>query len=209
MNNLLLSNTLDATTILVCLFITARVCFVYPKVLSLRILVLGLALGTITLTAIADLVSTNVASAAAHLEWFLYIGQMAAFLYILLSLVNDSEAYLHRLVRSQVLVAILLVCLLLFSFTLPPFPGNIIREILGMARFVACIGIGFYYIFGLMKRQTRFSLLMAVSFLALAIGYQMDVQQYFVPLYTELFDSAGDISRLLGFLALLGAILVG
>jgi len=209
MENLLLSNILDVATVIVCLCITARACFVYPKVLSLRILVLGFSLGIILLTAVVDLASTNIENISAHIDWFLYLGQMTAFACILLSLANDAEEYLRRLVGGQVFASILLLCLLLFSFTLPDFPGGIFRGIVGGARFLACIGIAFYYIVGFMKRQTRFSGLMSASFLFLAIGYLMDTQQYFVPLYATFFDGAGDVCRLIGFLALLGAVVVG
>lgn len=206
MNDLLLSNILDVITILVCLFITARVCFVYPKVLSLRLLVLGLSMGIITITAGVDLISTNITNITAHTDWFLYIGQAVAFLCILLSLTTDSDIYLQNLVRIQIFASILLLCLLLFSFTLSDLP-DIVRDIVGSTRFIICVGISFYYISGFMKRQTRFSFLMAASFLALAIGYLMDLQQYLVPLYAEPFDAVGDICRLLGFLSLLGAVL--
>lgn len=209
MENLFLSNILDAAIIVTCLCIVARACFVYPKVLSLRILVLGFSLGIILLTAAVDLVSTNMEEIATHTDWFLYVGSLTGFLCILLSLVNDSEEYLRRLLGGQVFATVLLLCILLFSFALPIFPGGILRGILGGTRFLVCISISFYYISGFMKRQTRFGLLMSSSFLLLAIGYLMDTQQYFVPLYAGFFDGTGDICRLFGFLALLGAVLIG
>lgn len=207
MNGLLLSNLLDVTTILVCLFITVRVCFVYPKILSLRLLVLGLSMGIVTITAGVDLMSSNTTTIATHTDWFLYIGQAVAFLCILLSMTSDSDVYLQNLMRIQVFASILLLCLLLFSFALPEIPGAITRNIIGAPRFIICLGISFYYISGFMKRQTRFSFLMSASFLALAIGYLLDLQQYLIPLYAEPFDAVGDICRLLGFLLLLGAVL--
>jgi len=209
MENLLLSNILDIAIIITCVCIVARACFVYPKVLSLRILVLAFSLSIILLTAVVDLVSTNMEEVATHTDWFLYIGSLIAFACILLSLANDSEEHLRRLVGGQVFASILLLCLLLFSFTLPAFPEGIVRGILGGTRFLVCISIGFYYIAGWMKRQTRFGLLMSASFLLLAIGYLMDTQQYFVPLYAAFFDGTGDVSRLFGFLALLGGVLIG
>jgi hypothetical protein len=209
MNNLLLSNILDVTTTFVCLFIVVRVCLVYPTVRSPRLLALGISMGIITITAIVDLIASNDTALAAHIDWFLYIGQAVALLFILLSMTSGSDSYLQKLILFQAFASILLVCLLLLSFALPDLPDVVTREIIGSTRFILCIGICFYYISGFVQKQTRFGFLMSACFLFLSIGFLMDLQQYLVPHYAELFDALGDIGRLFGFLALLGAVLAG
>jgi len=209
MDRLLLSNMLDVITALVCLFITIRVFLVYPNVRSPRLLVLGLSMGILTLGAIADLVSSNLASLEAHTDWFLYLGETAALLCILLSLVSDANAYLERLIRVQVFATVLLVGLLLISIVLPDIPNVGVREIVGSTRYIVCTGISFFYITGFMKKQSRFGILMALCFLLLAAGYLMDMQQYIMPVREALFDSVGDFSRLAGWLTLLIAVLIG
>jgi hypothetical protein len=208
MNNLFLSNILDVTMLAICIFIVVRVFYVYPTVRSQRILILGLSMGIITFTAIADLISSNIASAA-HVEWFLYFGQTIALLFIFLSLPRDSESYLQKVILIQTFASILLICLALLSFVLPDIPNNLTRDILGSIRFLICIGICFYYISGLLQKQSRFGLLMFSCFLLLGIGFLLDVQQYLAPQHAELFDALGDIGRLLGFLSLLGAVVIG
>ncbi len=208
MNNLFLSNILDVTMLAICIFIAVRVFYVYPTVRSQRILILGLSMGIITFTAIADLISSNLPSAA-HVEWFLYFGQAIALLFIFLSLPRDSEGYLQKVILIQTFASILLICLALLSFVLPDIPNDLTREILGSIRFLICIGICFYYISGFLQKQSRFGLLMFLCFLLLGIGFLLDVQQYLAPQHAELFDALGDIGRLLGFLSLLAAVVIG
>ncbi len=208
MNNLFLSNILDVTMLAICIFIAVRVFYVYPTVRSQRILILGLSMGIITFTAIADLISSNLPSAT-HVEWFLYFGQAIALLFIFLSLPRDSEGYLQKVILIQTFASILLICLALLSFVLPDIPNDLIREILGSIRFLICIGICFYYISGFLQKQSRFGLLMFLCFLLLGIGFLLDVQQYLAPQHAELFDALGDIGRLLGFLSLLAAVVIG
>ncbi len=208
MNNLFLSNILDVTMLAICIFIAVRVFYVYPTVRSQRILILGLSMGIITFTAIADLISSNLPSAT-HVEWFLYFGQAIALLFIFLSLPRDSEGYLQKVILIQTFASILLICLALLSFVLPDIPNDLTREILGSIRFLICIGICFYYISGFLQKQSRFGLLMFLCFLLLGIGFLLDVQQYLAPQHAELFDALGDIGRLLGFLSLLAAVVIG
>jgi hypothetical protein len=59
-----------------------------------------------------------------------------------------------------------------------------------------------------LKKQTRFSLLMGVSFVLLGFGYLMVVQQYFIA-GTSLLDNIGDIIRMFGLLTLLVAVFIG
>jgi hypothetical protein len=208
MNNLFLSNILDVAMLAICIFIVIRVFYVYPAVRSQRILILGLSMGIITFTAIADLISSNIPNVI-HVEWFLYFGQAIALLFIFLSLPRDSESYLQKVVLIQTFASILLICLALLSFVLPDIPNDLTREVLGSIRFLICIGICFYYISGYLQKQSRFGLLMFSCFLLLGIGFLLDVQQYLAPQHAELFDALGDIGRLLGFLSLLGAVVIG
>jgi hypothetical protein len=46
-------------------------------------------------------------------------------------------------------------------------------------------------------------------FFLLGLGFLLDVQQYFAPQHEILFDALGDVGRLLGFLSLLAAIVIG
>jgi hypothetical protein len=191
------------------LFVALRVGFVYPQVRSTRLLILGIAMGTIALTGIADLTSTLVTSFPLHTDWFLYIGQATALLCIFLSLLKTTEGYLQGLLRFQLLASVALLCLVLLSPTLPDIQDKILRATLSAVRCPLSLGICYCYATAFLKKPTRFSALMGAAFLLLGVGYLILVQKYFVGNASLAFDNIGDIVRIGGLVALLVAVLGG
>jgi hypothetical protein len=163
-------------------------------------------MGMLALTAAADFFSSNETGIPLNTDWFLYIGQAVSLLFILLSFFNNTDAYFQVLMRLQVFVTALLIGLLILAPTLPDLSNITLRTILSGSRGAICFGIFFFYISAFMAKRTRFSLLMGISFLLLALGYLVIVQQYFAT-STIQFDSAGDIIRMFGLAVLLAAIL--
>jgi hypothetical protein len=208
-----ISSTLIPTVLAIFLFAVAllvslRALYIFNQTRSPRLFILGLSLGVIALTALADLISSNLTSITLNTDWFLYIGQAVSFLFILLSLISSNDAYLNRLMRVHVLVSVVLIGLLVLSPTLPPFSNVAIKAILSGSRSVICFGIFFSYISAFMNKQTRFSLLMSIAFMLVAFGYLMIAQQYFVS-DSGLFDNIGDLTRMLGLCVLLLAVFGG
>jgi hypothetical protein len=204
----LIPNTLAVLLFATSLFISFRAFYIYTQTHSSRLFILGVSLAVISLTALADFVSSNLTAVTLNTDWFLYIGQAVSFLFILLSLINNSDEYLQRLMRVHVLVSALLIGLLLLSPTLPPFSNVALKTVLSGSRCVICFGIFFSYISAFMKKQTRFSLFMGISFMLQAFGYLMTVQQYFLVSGT-VFDNIGDVIRMVGLVMLLIAVLGG
>jgi hypothetical protein len=189
-------------------FITLRVAVVYPRVRSTRLLILGIAMGVIGLTALGDLLSMLITSVTLHTDWFLYLGQACSYLFILLSLINSSDRYLSNLLRLQILVSVLALCIGLLSPILPDLPNVALRATLSGSRFLLCLGIFYSYTTALLKKPTRFGFLMGLAFLLLGLGYLMIFQKYF---FTDslLVDNIGDCLRILGLGSLLAAVLGG
>lgn len=202
----LVQNLLAVVLCLISLFVSIRALYIYAQTHSPRLFILGVSMGILALTAAADFYSSNVVNSTLNTDWFLYIGQSVALLFILLSFLNNTDGYFQLLMRLQILAAALLVGLLLLSPTLPGFPHTIVQAILSGLRGVICFGIFFFYISAYMTKRARFSLLMGIAFLLLAFGYIVLVQQYFAPGATQ-FDSVGDVIRMLGLISLLAAIL--
>jgi hypothetical protein len=165
-------------------------------------------MGILALTAAADFASSNITSITLNTDWFLYIGQATSFLFIFLSLVSSSDKYLQRLMLWNIGVSALLLALLLFSPTLPNFPNLALKIMLSGSRSAICFAIFFAYVSAFIKKETRFSLLMSVAFLLLSLGYLMIAQQ-FLTTNQLLFDNIGDITRLIGLIVLLIAVLAG
>jgi hypothetical protein len=199
-------NILAVVLFLIALFVSIRAFIVYAQTNSPRLFVLGTSMGIISLTAAADFFSSNVQGVTLNTDWFLYIGQAVSLLFILLSFVSNSDSYFQGLIRLQLLTSALLIGLLLFSPSLPDFPGAGLRALLSGSRALICFGIFFYYASAYMAKRTRFSLLMGLAFLFLAFGYTVLVQKYFVA-NGALFDHTGDVIRMIGLIALLMAVL--
>jgi hypothetical protein len=190
------------------LFVTIRAFYIFANVQNPRIFILGVSMGVISLTAIADFISSNFTNIQLNTDWFLYLGQAISLLFIFLSLIKNDSGYFRRLMSLHILVSALLLGLLLLSPTLPPFPNTLVRAILSGSRSILCLSIFYFYISAFLKKQTRFSLLMGIAFALLGFGYLVIVQQYFVPNGASL-DNVGDIIRMTGLITLLVAVLRG
>src|SRR5690242_14132360 len=97
MDQNLIANTLSITLFLVALFVAVRAYVVYARSRSRRLLILGNAMTIIAMTAAAGFIGDNVTSVSLNVDWFNYIGQTVSFVFILLSLANNSDEYLQRL----------------------------------------------------------------------------------------------------------------
>jgi hypothetical protein len=131
-----------------------------------------------------------------------------SFLFIWLSFVSSSDEYLRNLMFWHILASILLLGLLLASPLLPAFPNVTVRAVVSGSRSIPCFGIFCCYIITFMRKNVLFSFLMSVAFFLLTIGPWIVIQKYFVA-NPDLFDTAGDITRLVGLVVLLIAVIIG
>ncbi len=204
----LIANILSLTLFSVALLITLRafyLCFQNVQGHNYRLFILGLAMGVIALTAIASFADDNIANLPLNVNWFKYIAQSVAFLFVCLSLINNSAMYLRRLMFWHIAISILLLVLL--SPLLPgAFPNpSVTKMILGGSRSLVCFAIFFFYVTAFMRKETRFSLLMSGSFLLLATGYLLNMPKY-LDAHLMLLDHIGDGVRISGLIILLVAI---
>jgi len=201
-------NLLSLTLFFVSLFISIRAFYLYTRARSRRIAILGIAMGIISLTAIAGFAGDNVTSITLNVDWFNYIGQTVSFSFILLSFFGSSETYLRNLMRWQIAISILLLGLMALSPVLPPeFPSPAVtKSLLSGSRGLICHIIFYYYVVSFMKNETRFSLLMGLAFLALSFGYWIILPKYITP--NDALDRTGDIMRVCGLIFLFFAVLL-
>jgi hypothetical protein len=204
----LLPNLLNILLAVVCLSIALRAFFLYARLRSPRLFILGLSMGVIACTAAADFVSGIVTSLSLNTDWFLFLGQAVSFLFIFLSLLRGSEEFLRRLMLWQVISTAVLFLLLFLAPILPGFPTPTIQALLSGSRCVICWLICGYYTSAFLSKETRFSLLMSGAFLLLSVGYCLILPQYFFP-HQELLDQLGDGIRILSLIILLIAYLRG
>src|SRR5690348_901390 len=203
------ANIRAITLVIITLFIMLRAFQVYGQTRSTRLLILGITMIMIALTTTADTIGDNITF---HLNsyWFNYFGQTTNFACFFLSLLSSSEKYLRKLVRWQIALSALLVIVLVMGPSFPhSFPNlGLIRAILSSGRAIPCFFICFYYIAAFVKKETRFSLLMAAGFLLVAFAYYMIFPRYISPPQNAI-QTTGDFLRIIGFGTLLSALLWG
>ncbi len=207
MDTRLIPNLIDVSLCLVALFISVRSFDVYAQFRQLRLFILGLSMVLVSLSAAADFIASYVKVIALHTDWFLCIGQSVGFLFILLSLLRNSEGYLRILMRLNIAAFPLLLLLLFLSPVLPAIPSIEARALLDGSRCFICFMIFFAYFAAFTSKPTRFSLLMSASFFLLSAGYLMTLEQSFAPSLTQyLFNDLGDITGVIGLVALVTAV---
>lgn len=195
----------DALAILLTLvmsIISIRAFASYTRIHAPLFFILGLAMGLLALTALADFASSHITTIHLNTDWFLYIGQAVSFLFIFLSLITNAEGYQGQLMRWQILLSLAALSLLLLAPVLPDLPDVTARSILSSIRGFFCFLIFLRYIALFMTKETRFGLFMAISFFLLSFGYLIILLQYAVPI-PGLFDNLGDLIRMGGLLLLL------
>lgn len=204
--NILLPHLLDVSLCLVALFIAVRSFDIYARYHQYRLFILGLSMVLVSISAAADYVSSYVTVITLQTDWFLYIGQSVGFLFILLSLLRNSDSYLRGLMRVNIVVFVFLLILLFLSPILPPMDLST-RTALGFSRFVICMLILIAYFSTYLSKPSRFSLLMSISFFFFTANYLMSLQQYFVPILNQyIFRDQGDISGVIALIVLVAAV---
>ncbi len=210
MDTALLGNVLNILLFVSFLSIALRAFFLYTRIRSPRLFILGLSLGVIACTAAADFVSGVVTNISLNTDWFLFLGQAIGFAFIFLSLVCGSNEFLRRLLLWQIICMPLVLVLLFLAPVLPDFPNVAIQAILSGLRCLVCFLIfGCYaYAYAFLSKKTRFSLLMGGAFLLLSVGYSLILPKYFFS-QLDILDQIGDVVRIIGLVILLVAYLWG
>jgi hypothetical protein len=206
-----LPNSEDTLTVLllsVTAFIGVRALYLYVRIRSPRLFILGLSMSMIAFTALTDLVLDNIDGVSLDPHSFLYAGQLISYACIFLSMIKSSEQYQRKLMIGQSIFSASALLLLILAPVLPQFSHEETEFILRGTRCLLCFAICFYYIAAFMSKQSRFSLLMGMAFLMLSIGDLLIVEQYGIE-ESMLLHTLGDISQMGGLVALLFAVLLG
>lgn len=206
MDNRLIPNLLDVSFCLVALFISVRSFDIYSRLRQYRLFILGLSMALVCLSAAADFTASYIKVIPLHTDWFLYIGQAIGFLFILLSLLQNSDTYLRGLMRLNILTFAFLLILLLLSPVLPDM-NTLTRTVFGLARLIICVIILCEYFSAYISKPIRFSLFMSTSFFFFTVDYMATLQQYFATnFYQYLFRDLGDIAGVIGVGVLVAAL---
>jgi len=199
---------LNVALFIVFLLIALRSFYLHFRIRSARLLILGLSMGMIALTALADSLPDYITVVQLNTGWFLFLGQAVSFTFIMFSLMMSAEERLRRLVSYHMMSSLLLLLLLGLAPFLPDFPNAFVKMALSGSRGVVCLAIFFFYVNSFMNKETRFSFLMGAAFLLLSLGYLIILPKYVLP-HQELLDYVGDVIRVSGVITMLGGFIAG
>lgn len=197
-------NLLLTVQSLVCLFIAMRALYLYRKTRSDDLLILGLSMFFITLAGINGLIGNNLYHGKFNITLFQHGGQSFCFLFILLSTFRGSDRYIGLLKRWFFACLGLTFVVLALTPILPPTITPLGETILSNIRTVLCFILFYRYLSFFFRKETRFSLLMAVVFCLLAIGIAMSTWQFF-PHSLVIYLYVGYAFRIASFTIMLGA----
>jgi hypothetical protein len=203
-----MTDILNIALFIVFLLIALRAFYLHFRIRSARLFILGLSMGIIALTALADALPDYITGVHLNTDWFLFLGQAVSFMFIMFSLMMSAEGRLRRLVPFHIISSLLLLLLLGLAPFLPDFPNAFVKMALSGSRGIVCLTIFFFYVSSFMSKETRFSFLMGAAFLLLSFGYLIILPKYVLP-RQELLDYAGDIIRVSGVITMLGSFIAG
>jgi len=163
--------------------------------------ILGTSMGTIAVVGVVGLVGDNYFAHTFSTKLFRYAAQLVSYTFLLFCAIRSSEQFLRWIKRWQFFFIGLLLVMLAVTPLLPSISSPLIDASTSFLRAIVCFAICLTYASLFMKKETRFSFLMALSFLLIAFGIAITTPWYFSPT-TVLYLYIGDGMRTVGLLTL-------
>lgn len=171
-----IANLMSIPIGLVCLFISLRAFYIYNLSRSDMVYVLGLAMASIAtgifLGTVGDL---HIAGNNLNTDWTRAYGSSCGGLFIFLSSLVSSQKQMQQLKRWQMLAVVVFVIVILLTPLYPPDKSPPIAISLNACRIVIYFCAFFRYFTLYLSKGTRFSLIMWLAFLMLAIGFALNI----------------------------------
>lgn len=171
-----IANLMSIPIGLVCLFISLRAFYIYNLSRSDMVYVLGVSMASIAtgifLGTVGDL---HIAGNHFNADWTRAYGSSCGALFIFLSSLVSSQKQMQQLKRWQVLTVVVFVIVILLTPLYPPDKSPPIAILLNSCRIVIyfCAFIRYFTLYT--SKGTRFSLIMWLAFLMLAIGFALNI----------------------------------
>lgn len=194
---------------IVCMIIAIRAFYVYFFSRSEMLLVLGLAMTSISLGIYVGVVGiAHLGGNNYNLEWAKSTASISGALFIFLSSLVKSHAQLKSLRQLQYFCFGLFILVIVMTPLFPPFPTPLIPAGLNSIRALIYGSAFVRYAWIYINKSTRFSLIVSAGFLLLVVGFIMNTPQFFSHAYNVV-TIEGGIIRILGYSTLLLAYSVG
>ena len=203
------TNLFEILSGIISFIVALRAFWLFARFRGYRLVILGLAMLVFSLTTMAGIArNAQLIPMAWSTTWFSFTGQTAAFLFIFLSSFQGRDEYLRRLLLLQIILLVPITALLPLAPLLPAVADALTKGLFIGTRALVCFLTFYSYVALFMKKETRFSFLMMIAFLALSIGYATIIPKYFLP-HMDMLSLVGDVIRVLGLLFLGFGLLAG
>ncbi|HEY7416646.1 MAG TPA: hypothetical protein VH593_15765, partial [Ktedonobacteraceae bacterium] len=166
-----IANAASVPVGLVCLALAIRAFYLYVLSRSDVVFVIGFAMASIALAILFGVTGeVHLGGNSLQTDWARYTGSSSGALFIFLSSLVKSHEQMKQLRRWQLVVAMVFLSVILLTPILPPLSPLVsaafssVRTVIYGAAFIRYASL---YAF----KGTRFSLIMCVGFLLLAIGF--------------------------------------
>ncbi|GHO46659.1 hypothetical protein [Ktedonospora formicarum] len=175
-----IANLMSIPIALVTMAIAIRALFMYRLSRSDMLLVLGLAMGSISIaTLVGSLSDSHIGGTSFTGDWARAFGACCGALFIYLSSLVKSHEQMLNLVRWQALGWILFIIVILCTPLYPPIQAPWTPLILNLFRMIIYSLAFVRYASLYATKSTRFSMIMSVGFFILIIGYALNIPGYF------------------------------
>jgi hypothetical protein len=169
----------------------------YSLTQSERLFVIGLAMCITAVGLACGAVDDLHVFPSFYLNWAWYVGTSLGLLCLFLSSVAKSSGQFRLLKRWGMIIVAVLIMVIVLTPVFPAEPSGYVAVVLDCLRTSVCL-LGFLrYITLYTSRGTRFSLLMCLAFLFIAIGYVAIIPQLLDPTWNQL-TAVGAFIRIIG-----------
>jgi hypothetical protein len=190
---------------ILCVGISIYVFYKYSLTLSDALFSLGLSMGTIGIAIFCGYLNVvHLGTLTINVNWVWYAGTSSALCFLFLGSIVSSSKQMSLLKRWHIIATIVFLVVLFLSPAYPPFPNALTPAFLNLIRSFFCLLCFCRYVMLYISKATRFSLVMAMAFLLLGIGFTMITPQLLDPSLV-LVTISGAILRIAGYSTLLFA----
>jgi hypothetical protein len=209
LNSQQITDLLIGVQAVITLLIATRAFSFYFRTRSDVLLSLGLAMGIIGIGGVTGVIDDPFlkGNPTFNTIWFRHLGQVFGYLFIFLASLGGTAYYRKQLKLWTIILTIALLILMLLTPILPNKQPPSTTGYLSILRCFTCTLAFFSYTVNFFRKETRFSFLMALSFLILSASLWVYAMKFFLP-PAMLYEYLADGSRIVGLIILYMVFLV-
>lgn len=203
LNSQQITDILIAIQAVITLLIAGRAFTFYRRTRSDVLLSLGLSMAIIGIGGVTGVIDDPFLGGASiwNTIWFRHLGQVAGYLFIFFASLGGSESYRRGLKTGIIITTIIMFALMLLTPVLPNKQPPSTTGYLSALRCITCTLVFFSFMINFFRKETRFSFLMALSFLILSTSLWVYTMKFFFSAPIA-YEYLADGSRIVGLVIL-------